>query len=70
MKNAGRRRNVITSYILGLVLWYLITSGRQYKVYPIFGLVPTSVNVWVEYGLDVMYLVCSHGNVDSLRLKW
>lgn len=43
--------------LLGMALWYLKSTGRQQSICPLFGLIPSSVNVWLDYGLQVLLYV-------------
>lgn len=44
-------------------------SGAQYNAFPIFWLVPTSVNVSIEYSTEVMYQFCLNGTPDELKVS-
>lgn len=53
-----------------LVLWQLKSSGRQQQLCSIFGLVPTSVCVWVDYVLDVLYRTLRRSDNEDFRCAW
>lgn len=55
--------------MLGLLFWFLNTSGRIYSLCPILGLVPSSVSAFVEYSLEVMYRMCCHERSSPLRVR-
>lgn len=69
-KTRGRKPTVRTVDVLGLVLRYLKTSGRQYDLCGMFGLVPSSVSCWIDYGLAVLLKALRKKNVESFRVKW
>lgn len=56
-KKIGRNCSIQNIYVLGLVLWYLMATGRQQKIAPVFRLVTTSLSVWIDYRLEVLYKV-------------
>lgn len=58
LKTKGRRCTFLALDILGMVLWLLKFSGRQYTLCPIFGIKPTSLAVWLDYGLELMLQIC------------
>lgn len=65
----ARQSSAKTVY-LGLILWYLKSSLRQYNLFPVFGLVLISVNVWVYYALEVMYNACRSKKCAVLKVQW
>lgn len=67
-KKTGRSCSINTEDILGLVLWCLKSSARRRQLCPIFGLVPTSVNVWFDYGLTVLYRTLKV--MHDARITW
>lgn len=56
--------------VLGLSLWYLKSSGRQYSLSPIFRFVPTTLCVWISYGLSVLYRLRKKLHHDDLKIAW
>ena len=66
----GRSLTISTVYLLGLSLCCIKTSGRQYSLCPIFALVLTSINIWQDYSLEVLYRVCKGNGHEVLRVKW
>lgn len=66
----GRKSLLQSVDILGLALWYLKSSDRQYKQSIIFGLVPTSISVWIDYGLEVLMRIVKNKRHDALSIKW
>lgn len=69
-KTNGRLCSVGSVDILELVLTYLKRSGRQLSLCPIFGLEPSSVQVWCDYGLEVLLKVLKDKNNDKFIVKW
>lgn len=64
-----KRRCTVTSVdLLGLLLWYLKSSGRQYNLHTVFGLITLFVNVWIDYEIGVMYYVCCKKLCLALRV--
>lgn len=56
--------------VLGLTLWYLKSSGRQYQLAPIFGIVQTSLSVWIDFGLEVLLRMIIQKAHPDMRLEW
>lgn len=66
-KKQGHLLSIDSIDILGLTLHYLNSFGRQFELYGIFGLVPSSVLVWVEYGSSVLLKTLRERPVLQLR---
>lgn len=56
--------------LLGLLLLYLKSSDRQYKLAHIFGLVPSSLSVWIDYALEIMVKIIELNWNSDLRVEW
>ena len=65
----GRKHSLSDIDLIGIVLWYLKSQDAMYKLYPIFGLVPSSISVWLEYGMEVMSEVVKDKTQDYLRIN-
>lgn len=69
-KVRGRRPHVTGTDLLGIALWYLKTSSNQYAMCPVFGFVPTSINVWLDYALEVLLQVVKKKDRQEFVVKW
>lgn len=69
-KKRGRNPHVTSLDILGLVLKYVKSTGRQYEMCGMFGFVPSTVSVWIDYGLTVLLKVLRDKSVPEFRVKW
>lgn len=54
--------------LLGLVLWYLKTKGTMFSLCPIFGVVGSSVGVWLDFSLEVLVRVVKREK--DFEIKW
>lgn len=54
---------------MGLVLLSIKSKCNQYDLFPIFGLIPTSVSVWIDYGMEVLYRVSEGMNHPEMSIK-
>lgn len=70
VKTRGRIPSIESIDILGLTLRYLKSSGRMYELCGTFGLVPTSVSVWVDYGLTVLRMTLRDKTVPEFMVAW
>lgn len=59
-KAGGQKPWIETIDLLGFVSWYLKSSARQYSICPIFGLVPTTLSVWIDYGILDLHKATAH----------
>lgn len=69
-KVSGRKPSLASVDILGLTLHYLKSSARQIHLCPMFGLVPSSVQVWVDYGMEVLFRVVKKKSRKDFAVKW
>lgn len=68
-KPRGNTTAVKNLDFVGLLLWSLNSSRRQYALCPIFELVPTSVNVRLDYSLNVLCNVRLKKKGSALEVK-
>ena len=68
-KRKGRQPLLSSIDLIGLVLWYLKTKDFIYRMCPIFGLVPSTVSIWLKHALAVLYKVVSSRLFDC-QFKW
>lgn len=52
-KRRGRRPHLRSIDIIGLVLCFLKTKDPVYRLCPVFGIVPSTASVWLDYVLEV-----------------
>lgn len=69
-KIRGRPCSVSTEDILGLTLWRLKSCGRQNQLCVIFGLIPSTVSDWFNYGLKVLYRTLKRRDQRAFRVEW
>lgn len=69
-KTRGRNADISTVDLLGLALWYVKSSDRQFKMGTIFGLVPSNLSVWIDYSLQVLLRLCVKKRHPDLRIEW
>lgn len=56
--------------MLGLVLCYVKSSALQLTLCPMFGLVPSSVQLFVDYGMEILFKVIKNKKDDKFNVKW
>lgn len=56
--------------MLGLLIWYMKPKRRQYNIFPVVGPALTSISVWVDYVLEVMYRICLANIFLALWVFW
>lgn len=69
-KLRGRRLFLNSADTAALVLWRPKSTDRQFSLCPTSGLVPKSVNVWSDYGLQVIDKACTDNCLEVLSVKW
>ena len=67
-----RRRNpqLQSVELLGISLWYLKTKGSGYTLCPIFGIIPASLSVWLDYSLEVSLRVVKKTSKTEFEIRW
>ena len=70
VKQNERRPQLESHNLLGLALWYLKCKDRLYKLSFIFGIVPSSIPVWLDYALEFLLRVVSNNAFTECRLEW
>ena len=55
---------------VGFVLWYLKCRCAVYKLCPIFGLVPTSVYIWLDFSLEVLANAVRCSSYTEFEIRW
>ena len=53
-----------------MVLWYLKSKDPIYKLCPVFGVVPSTASVWLDYGVEVMSKVIEGNECKYFAVKW
>ena len=69
-KTRGRPPFLRSCDILGMALWYLKTKGSMYSLCPIFGVVPSSMGVWMDYCLEVLLHVVKRKSRKEFEIRW
>ena len=69
-KTRGRPPQIETIDILGIALWYLTCRTALYDISLTFGLVPSSVSVWLDCGLEVLYRVVTNAQNVDFQIRW
>jgi len=66
----GRKPLLTDIDLLGLVFYYLKTRDPTYRMSIIFGIVPSSIGVWLDFALEVLLqVVTDRSNVD-FTIRW
>lgn len=55
---------------MGISLWYLKSSDPIYKICPAFGVVPSTIVVWLDYGLEVLLRVLKNAQLPYFAIEW
>eukprot|EP00171_Calliarthron_tuberculosum_P001424 IDg1424t1 len=66
----GRRPQLESIDLLGLALFYLKSCDSVYRACPIFGIVPSSVYVWLDYSLQVLERVVKRSDEVDFAIVW
>ena len=69
-KTRGRHPQLESVYLLGLALWYVKTKHSLFHLCPIFGIVPSSVGVWLDYALEVLLHVVKKKRLPAFEIRW
>ena len=70
VKIRGPKPMVEAVYLLGLVLFYLISSDRLRTLSAWFGYVPCCTSLWVQHGIDVLDRICKHRMIEPMQISW
>ena len=62
----GREIQLESVDVIGMVLWHLKSKNPIYKLCPVFGVVPSTASVWIDYGLEVMSKVIEDNEFQCL----
>eukprot|EP00171_Calliarthron_tuberculosum_P023637 IDg23637t1 len=66
----GRPAQLRSIDVLGLVLWFLKCRNPVYRLCPVFGIVPSSIHVWLDYGLEVLTRVVRRPELRDFEIRW
>lgn len=66
----GRRPQLSSIYLIGLALWYLNGSDSIYHLCPIFGIIPSTAYIRVDYALEVLYRALCKNIVPDFEVRW
>lgn len=69
-KLPGRKSTVSSVDLLGLSLWSIKSSSRQYSLCTIFEMAPTSINVLFDYSLKMLYKGSKEKIHAALKAEW
>lgn len=64
------KRASTTVDVLGLSLWYLKSRDPMYKMCTVFGLVPSSVQVWLDFSLEVSLRMVQNTEFPEFQIRW
>ena len=53
-----------------MVLWYLKGQNCLYRLCPIFGVVQSTISIWLNYALEVMIRVVQDTENCEFRISW
>jgi len=68
--NRGRKPLLTSIDLVGLALYYLKTRDPMYRMSIIFGLVPSSISVWLDFALEVLYRVVTCSDNIDFEIRW
>ena len=69
-KIRGRHPQHRSVDLLAMSLWYLKTKGSTYMLCPIFGIVPASLSVWLDYSPEVLLRVVKKPSRADFEIRW
>ena len=69
-KTRGRQPQLESTDLLTMCLWYLKSTGRMYQLCPVFGVVQTTLSVWLDYALEVLLRVVSSKHNTPFEIRW
>ena len=69
-KTRGRKPLLDTVDKFGLALWYIKKRSSMYKLSVVFGIAPSSVNVWVDYTLEALLLAVKKSEDLDFSVHW
>lgn len=55
---------------MGLALWFLKKRDPVYNLCPIFGVVPTTPEVWFDYAMQVILQIVRKPSYSDFAIKW
>lgn len=70
VKTRGRKPQLKSIDLLVMALWYLKTRATMFSLCPIFGLVPSSIGVWLDYSLEVLLRVVKKKTRKEFEIRW
>ena len=70
VKRRGRKPQLQSIDLIGIVLWYLKSKDCIYRMCPIFGVVPSTMSVWLNYAMEVMLKVVQDESMTAFSIKW
>lgn len=56
-KSGGRRPQLDIIGTLNSALWHIKGCDCLYRIFPVFGIVPSSSNIWLDYSLELLLRV-------------
>lgn len=66
----GRYLNLLKSInVSGVTLLFIKSSGIHHELYAIFGIVPASLSVWVDYSLFVLLNKMKKKSIPQLKVE-
>jgi len=66
-KVRGRKPLLSSIDLLGMSLWYIKTNQTMYSLCPIFGIVSSTLGVWLDYSLEVLQSVVKRNKECEIR---
>ena len=68
-KTRGRNPQLRSVDLLARSLWYVKTKGTLFSLCPVFGIVPSSIGVWMDYSLEVLLHVVKRKNRKDFEIR-
>jgi len=66
----GRKPFLTDVDLVGLVLYYLKTRDPMYRISILFGIVPSSVSVWLDFAMEVLQRIVISSHNPDFEIRW
>jgi len=66
----GRKAQLGSIDLIGMALFFLKSRDPLYKLCPMFGVVPTTAAVWLDYSLEVLKRVVTKRGASDFEVRW
>ena len=56
--------------MLGLALFYMKSRDSVYNMCPVFGIIPSSMYVWLDFSLEILLRVVERSDAHDFLIRW